>query len=250
MKLFSSKNLLPPDGWRIQVVEQTDSTNDHLFRLALQGEAEGLVLIARSQSCGKGSRSRSFFSPEGGIYLSLLLRDIAPELFSRLTPIAAVALFEALRPHTDKALAIKWVNDIYLEGKKLCGILTETKFLGEARISVVGVGINLVAPEGGYPTDFLHPATALLPAPDPAVAEAIINTFLKRFTALIKEGVLPPLYKENCCTLGKAVTLRQGERNISATALDIAEDGALLLRLPDGSIQAFSSGEVTSQIKK
>ena len=248
MKLFSSDNLFPPEGWRIQVLEQTDSTNDHLFRLALAGEAEGLVLLARSQSKGKGSRSRSFFSPEGGIYLSLLLRDVPNETLSLLTPLAAVALFEALRPHTDKALAIKWVNDIYLEGKKLCGVLTETKFLQEERISVVGVGINLVAPADGYPADFLRPATALLTAPDTAVAEAIINVFLQRFAALTKEGVLPPTYQENCCTIGKEVTLRQGERILRGTAVGVDEKGALLLRLPDNSVQVFSSGEVTSQI--
>lgn len=248
MKLFSSKNLLVPTGWRIQVIEKTDSTNDHLFRLALEGEASGLVLVARSQSKGKGSRGRSFFSPQGGIYLSLLLRDVAPEVLSLLTPLTAVALFEAVRPHTEKELAIKWVNDIYLSSKKLCGILTETKFLGNERISVVGVGINLVAPKDDYPTEFLHPAAALLTAPDTKVGEDIINTFLCRLSELIKGGILPPLYKENCCTLGKEVTLRQGERIIKGQALDILDNGSLLLRLKDGSLQSFTSGEVTSQI--
>lgn len=248
MKLFSAQNLIPPDGWRIQVVEETDSTNDHLFRLALAGEPEGLVLIARSQTEGKGSRARSFFSPEGGIYLSVLLRDTAPELLSILTPLAAVALLEALRPHTERSLAIKWVNDIYLENKKLCGILSETKYMGESRLSVVGVGINLVAPEGGYPTEFLHPAASLLSSPDAAVAESIINTFLSRFKELTEAGVLPSAYKENCCTLGKEVTLRRGTEILYGTALDITENGALTVQLEDGSTRPFTSGEVTSQI--
>ena len=248
MKLFSVQNLIPPDGWRLRVVEETDSTNDHIFRLAQEGEPEGLVLIARSQSQGKGSRGRSFFSPEGGIYLSVLLRDTAPELLSILTPLAAVALLEALRPHTERTLAIKWVNDIYLENKKLCGILSETKYMGESRLSVVGVGINLAPPEGGYPADFLHPAAALLSFPDAAVAEQIINTFLSRLKALTEAGVLPSAYKENCCTIGKEITLRRGTEILYGTALDITEEGALLVRMEDGSIRPFTSGEVTSQI--
>ena len=248
MKLFLSQNLHPPAGWSIQLVEQTDSTNDHLFRLASEGAPDKTVLLARSQSAGKGSRARSFFSPEGGIYLSVLLRDAAPEVLSVLTPMAAVALYEALRPHTDKALAVKWVNDIYLEGKKLCGILTETKFMGAHRVSVIGVGINLVAPQGGFPDGFSHPAAALLEAPDASIAENIINIFLTRLQALIADGTLPPEYKENCCTLGRKVTLRQGERIYVGTALDVDQSGALLVQTDDGDVRTFTSGEVTSQI--
>lgn len=248
MSLYSIENLSAPPDWSIQIVSETDSTNDHLFRLAEQEKADKLVLLAHTQTNGKGSRSRQFFSFEGGIYLSLLLRDISPETLPLLTPMAAVALYEALLPHTEKSLAIKWVNDIYLEGKKLCGILTENRFLEGKAVTVVGVGINLVAPKKSFPTDFLHPATALISEPDSAVAEAIINSFLSRFISIMDGGSIPPLYKEKCCTLGKEVILRQGDSLFIGEAMDILDNGALVVRLADGSRRTFSSGEVTSQI--
>ncbi len=248
MELYSLQNLVAPKDFEIQIVEQTDSTNDHLFRLAGQDKAQNLVLLARSQTSGKGSKNRAFFSPEGGIYLSVLLKDIDLATLPLVTPMAAVALYEAILPHTDKVLAIKWVNDIYLNGKKLCGILTENKFLGQRPITVVGVGINLVAPKGDFPDVFLHPATALLEKPDSVTAQAIINTFLERFVDILATKAIPPLYKQCCCTLGKEVSLRQGDRLICGKAVDISENGALIVRLADGSHKAFTSGEVTSQI--
>ncbi len=248
MKLYSLQNLTAPRDYKIQIVEQTDSTNDHLFRLAQQSKAENLILLAHSQTSGKGSKNRQFFSPEGGIYLSILLQNLDLSVLPRITPMAAVALYEAILPFAEKELAIKWVNDIYLDGKKLCGILTENKFLAEKQITVVGVGINLVAPENDFPDGFLHPPTALLDTPDSAVAQTIINTFLKRFFDILEEKVIPPLYKQRCCTLGKEVSLRQGDKIICGKAVDVSENGALLVQLPGGDCRAFTSGEVTSQI--
>ncbi len=248
MELYSLQNLVAPKGFEIQIVEQTDSTNDHLFRLAWQNQTKNLILLARSQTRGKGSKNRQFFSPEGGIYLSVLLKDIDLSTLPLVTPMAAVALYEAILPHTDKALAIKWVNDIYLDGKKLCGILTESKFLDANHITVVGVGINLVAPQEDFPDGFLHPATALLERADSAIAQDIINTFLKRFMDILDTKAIPPLYKDCCCTLGKEVSLRQGDKIICGKAVDISESGALIVELSDGSHRTFTSGEVTSQI--
>ena len=248
MELYSLQNLVAPKDFEIQIVEQTDSTNDHLLRLAQQGSVPNIVLLARSQTRGKGSKNRQFFSPKGGIYLSMLLKDIDLSLLPLITPMAAVALYEAILPHTEKKLAIKWVNDIYLEEKKLCGILTESKFLGKKHITVVGVGINLVAPKGDFPNGFLHPATALLNRPNTAVAENIINAFLKKFIAILENKTIPLLYKECCCTLGREVSLRQGDKVFCGKAVDISENGALIIRLADGSHKAFTSGEVTSQI--
>ena len=112
---------------------------------------------------------------------------------------------------------------------------------------MIGVGINLVAPVGGFPDDFPHPAAALLAAPDAAIAESVINGFLTRLRALIAGGILPPEYKKNCCTLGRKVTLRRGEQIYVGTALDVDPSGALLVQTDKG-ILTFTSGEVTSQI--
>ena len=249
MALYSLQNLTPPSGWQLQAVPECESTNTLLFHLAAEGAPTGRVLLAHHQTGGKGSRGRAFFSPEGGIYLSVLLRDIPAAQLCRLTPLAAVAVYKALRPHTDKSLAIKWVNDIYLEGRKVCGILTENRFVGGASITVVGVGINIVPPESGYPTDFMHPAAALLNTPDAVIAEDIINTFLAVFydgVHDLADGRFMAEYKKNCCTLGKQVTLKRGEDIMIGKAVDITENGALILETDEGR-EILSSGEVTSQ---
>lgn len=249
MILYHEQNLCPPPFFRLRIEKETDSTNTHLFRLAEDGEASGLVLLARRQSAGKGSRGRSFFSPEGGLYFSILLRNLPPHRLSLLTPLTAVAVYRALRPHTNKDLAIKWVNDLYLEGKKVCGILTENRFTGTESTTVVGVGINLLPPINGFPTDFFHPAAALLRTPDTAAAEDILNTFFKEFDLLLKTGNCLEEYRAHCCTLGKEVVLCTGKETITGKAVAILDDGALLLRFADGREQAFSAGEVTSQHK-
>lgn len=248
--LYNEQNLTVPKGWRICVVEQTDSTNAHLFRLAEKGAEQGLVLLAREQTAGKGSHARRFFSPEGGIYLSLLLKNQPVKFLPLLTPMAAVAVHRALRPHTQKELAIKWVNDLYLDGGKVCGILTETRFLGQKTITVMGIGINLLPPKEGFPTDFLHPAAALMTDPDPQRAETIISTLLEELKLLLTQKNFLEEYKDNCCTLGKWVTLRLGKDTVTGKAVDILPNGALLLRLPDGKERPFSLGEVTSQIQE
>lgn len=250
MELYQEKNIAVPHGFSLNVVDKTDSTNAHLLRLATEGAPHGQVLLARQQTAGKGSRGRIFFSPEGGIYLSLLLRDVATEALPKLTPMAAVAVLEALTPFAGAPLTIKWVNDVYLENKKVCGILCETAFTGEHRATVIGIGINLLPPKDGFPEGLRHPATSLLDAPDPLAAEQIISTLLHRLQQLYQGGAYMEKYKAHCCTLGKAVTLQQGDKTIRGTAVDLTPDGGLILRQADGRQRIFTSGEVTSQLEE
>lgn len=250
MEFYQEKNIAVPHGFSLTVVEQTDSTNAHLLRLAKEGAPHGQVLLARKQTTGKGSRGRSFFSPTGGIYLSLLLRDVPIEALPRLTPMAAVAVLEALTPFAKKPLAIKWVNDVYLDGKKVCGILCETAFMEKTRATVIGIGINLLPPKDEFPEGFRHPATALLDAPDPAATEQIISILLHRLQQLYREGEYMQKYKAHCCTLGKTVTLQQGENTVRGLAVDLTADGGLIVRLADGTQKVFASGEVTSQMEE
>ncbi|MBR5783416.1 MAG: biotin--[Clostridia bacterium] len=245
MNLYDGKNLTPPAGYTLQIVDEVSSTNTVL----LQGEyPDKTVLLARKQTCGKGSKGRSFFSPEGGIYLSVLLKDLPQSRLICLTPLAAVAVYRALLPHTSKSLAIKWVNDIYLQEKKVCGILTESRFEGERPNTVVGVGINLLPQQ--FPDGFLHPPTSLLESPDPQKAENIINTFLREFENLLHTDNFFLEYKRICCTIGRRVCLRRGEEIIRGTAEDITRDFHLVIRLSDGTCRTLSSGEVTEQIQE
>ncbi|MBQ6946555.1 MAG: biotin--[Clostridia bacterium] len=249
-ELYRETNIIVPPDFSLTVVAQTDSTNTHLLRLAKEGAPNGQVLLSRTQSTGKGSRGRSFFSPEGGIYLSLLLRNVPADRLPLLTPMAAVATYQALRPHVTETLDIKWVNDLYLAGKKVCGILCETAFLGEESATVIGIGINLLPPQGGFPDGFLHPATALFSAPDPAATEQMISSLLHRLYQFYQTRDFMQEYKAHCCTLGKSVTLRRGEEIVTGRAADLSPMGGLILELPDGSRAEFTSGEVTSQIEE
>ena len=235
-----------PDGYTLHSLEQTDSTNEHLFRLASQGAPHQTVLVADRQTAGKGSRGRQFFSPSGGLYFSILLYQL-PLPPTCLTPLTALAVYRALRPYTDRALSIKWVNDIYLEGKKLCGILCESRFVGRERTSVVGVGINLVPQD--FPRDLRHPAAVLRDTADASLRGEILQAFLWEFDRLLKrpDGLIEE-YKKVCCTLGRTVCLQRGEEIIRGQAVDIDPSGALVIALPDGRQKAFSSGEITTQI--
>ena len=143
----------------ITVVEETQSTNTALRALAEAGAPEGTVYIAQSQTGGRGRMGRSFFSPAGtGLYLSLLLRPTTwePARAAQLTAAAAAAMCEAIREVTGKEPGIKWVNDLLLDGKKVCGILTEASFSMESGVleyAVLGLGVNVYPPEGGFPKE-------------------------------------------------------------------------------------------------
>ena len=144
--------------------DSVTSTNTELIEMAKNGAKEGTVLIASEQTAGKGRTGKSFYSPEGsGVYLSILLRpDFKPEDALFLTTIAAVATAKAIESVSDKEAKIKWVNDVYLDNKKVCGILTESALSSDMEkldYAVVGIGINLCPPEGGFPDDIKNIAS-------------------------------------------------------------------------------------------
>ena len=131
----------------VEVAECLGSTNKELWGKALQGVDDGYVLIAKRQTQGRGRLGRSFLSEEGGLYMSLLLRPtLSPEDTALITPIAALAVAEAIEKHTAHTASIKWVNDVYCNGKKVCGILTEAKIDPvslKTDFVIVGVGLNV-----------------------------------------------------------------------------------------------------------
>ena len=152
------------------LLEETDSTNRKAKELARQGAIHGSWVLAGRQTAGRGRLNRRFFSPEGGLYLSVVLRpDIPPEELALMTPMAATAVRTAVERLTGISLNIKWVNDLYLGDKKVCGILCEAA--GTAVI--VGIGLNLKAPEGGFPPDINAAALQVSLQPS-VVAEAIV----------------------------------------------------------------------------
>ncbi len=144
-------------GLTLEVLPETASTNDFLKEKAASGAPEGYVVTAGSQTAGKGRTGRSFFSPaDTGVYLSLLLRPAryTPQQAVRLTTMAAVAACEAVSELTGEQAMIKWVNDIFLHGRKVSGILTEAALSLESGFldfAVLGVGFNVYPPRGGFP---------------------------------------------------------------------------------------------------
>ena len=151
----------------LEILAEVDSTNAWIRQKAAVGAEEGCTIIANEQTCGKGRWGRSFYSPAGtGIYMSILLRPQgwSPEKAVRLTTMAAVSACEAAEEISGEKAEIKWVNDIYMRGKKVSGILTEASFSLESGCvdyAVLGIGFNVYKPEGGFPEELKHTAGAV-----------------------------------------------------------------------------------------
>lgn len=243
---------------KISVVKETVSTNTDLKLLACQGEEEISVLIADRQSGGKGRKGRSFFSPaESGCYMSFLVRpDCTAEQSTLLTTMAATVTAEAIERVTGKKARIKWVNDIFLEGKKVGGILTE------ARISpvgngldwaVVGIGINLREPDGGFPEELSEIAGSICTNADEDMKNRliaqIISGFLEEYPLLHQKNYIKR-YRNRLFFLGEKITVVELTSSYTATAVDVDEMCRLIVELPDKSRKALCSGEISVLLGK
>ncbi|MBE7001015.1 MAG: biotin--[acetyl-CoA-carboxylase] ligase [Ruminococcaceae bacterium] len=248
-----------PFGLQVTVVEETDSTNTQLKRLAREGAPSGTVLIARRQVGGRGRLGRRFESPEGGLYMSLLLRpDLPANDMLYLTTLTAVAVNEAVEAVCGVNPGIKWVNDLYLDGRKICGILAEAGFSPDgSRVdyTVIGIGVNVYAPEGGYPEEIRDIAGALYAHDDREegrrnrLAAAILEKIMKKGHPLDKISVSRD-YKARSVVIGKWVTVCRGDAERDALVLDIDEENHLVVRYGDGAEEALSTGEIRVKLHR
>lgn len=220
---------------QIIYLESVDSTNTYLKQLAAQGAAEGTVVMAREQTAGRGTGGRSFFSPAGeGLYLSLLLRPKAElaQLFT-LTGRAAVAVREGIEKACGAPCRIKWLNDIYLNGKKLCGILTELS--PGLDYVVIGVGVNLTQSRAAFARQGLEGiATSLLGEGFEVDRELLTACILEKLEEMYRrfpEGKEECLrrYRTHCLTIGRRVTYQENGRDFEGIASAIDEDFALVV---------------------
>ncbi len=229
-------------------ISETASTNSDMKRLASEGAKEGTVLIADSQTAGRGRLGRQFFSPRGtGCYMSILLRpSFSAEKVKLITPMAAVAVCEAIEAVTEKKAEIKWVNDIFIDGKKVAGILTEGSFAGgEIDFVVVGVGMNLSEPQGGFPQEIENIAGAIGAEEK---RDEIIQEFLWRFFRYyqaIESGSFIPEYRRRLFILGREITVYGADAAYQAKAIDIDGMCGLVIETKDGQTQVLSSGEIS-----
>lgn len=232
---------------KIETVDLIDSTNDEMKRRALNGEGEISLLVAEAQTKGKGTKGRSFFSPEGtGIYMSLLLRpDYTPQECTFLTTMAAVSCAKAIEKVTGIKMQIKWVNDLYLEGKKVGGILTQAHLAQngkEVEWSVVGIGINLSEPTGGFPEELKGIATALGKGGSikNRLISEIVNEFVLYYRNLTKKEFIKE-YSERLLGLNEEITVKDGDGEYTGRVVGIDEMCRLKITLPDGSERLHGS---------
>lgn len=245
---------------QIILLNETDSTNLRCKALAEENAPECTLVIAGTQSAGRGRLGRSFYSPENtGLYMSLLLRPtIAPTEALSITTCAAVCVSEAIealvysRTGQHVQTGIKWVNDVFLGGKKVCGILTEATFTPDGeklRYAVLGIGVNLAPPSEGFPTDIAEVATAVFGAGNsedlrPALAAAIVDRFLDHYPTLAEKSHYEA-YRDRLFLRGKAVDVLWGNRTGHGTCIDVDRDFRLLVQMEDGTVQAIHTGEVS-----
>jgi BirA family biotin operon repressor/biotin-[acetyl-CoA-carboxylase] ligase len=232
-----------------------DSTNQLLKKMAEDGAPEGVVVVANTQTRGRGQRERSFFSPEGtGLYISVLLRQSLR--FSRpryLTAAAATAAAEAVRDICGLNVGVKWVNDIFLRDRKVGGILTEGSLeyeSGYTAYAVLGFGLNALAPAGGFPAEL--PAAASLYAPGAAPAGDIRGKLAAEFLSRLflycdqlQEKEFLTSYRRLSCLLGRRLACYNDGRVFTAEAVDIDDEARLIVRLDDGREEALLAGEVS-----
>lgn len=243
-------------GRELICLASIDSTNSEVKRRAMAGAEEGLVVTAEEQTAGRGRRGRSFHSPSGtGLYFSVLLRPkCSVEELSNLTAWVAVAVAEGVETTCGTKPAIKWTNDLVLNGKKISGILTELSIESESgfvEYVVVGVGINVNHKKGDFPPDLEQTTSSIAIETGGTLCRAclcrdillslnkMISTFPQGKTAYLEA------YRENCLTLGREVQVIVGEDRRPATAVGIDEEFRLLVDYPDGSQEALSAGEVS-----
>jgi BirA family biotin operon repressor/biotin-[acetyl-CoA-carboxylase] ligase len=239
---------------KIKIYKSLQSTNITAKEIASCGCEHGTVVIAHTQTGGKGRYGRGFFSPSGGIYLSLILH---PNRLNFSTPTlvtayAAVCVCETIEELTGKQPKIKWVNDVFLNGKKICGILTEAVVNYESGVApwiVLGIGINFNLP-CNLPKDLQKIVGAIyedehLPASTTRnqIAAALINKLTSE-VQLSEEEMLSS-YKARLMMLNKRVLVAQVEQPYHAQALDIDETGRLIVKKDSGEVVALCAGDIS-----
>lgn len=249
-------NLPASHPWRenLHYFESIDSTNTAAKKMAAQGAPEGTVLLADMQTGGRGRMGRSFHSPAGcGIYMSVVLRPKCPaEHLMHLTCAVAVATADAIEAATGLRPGIKWTNDLVFEHRKLGGILTELSLdkNGCVDYAVLGVGINCCQTVEDFPVEIREIATSLQLCTGKsvrraAVAAAMIEAFERMNRTLTDPRAFLPRYRADCITVGQQISLLRGEEVRHGTALDVDEQGALVVRFDNGHTEAVNSGEVS-----
>lgn len=244
---------LPP-GYRLEVLEETTSTNTEALEAAKRGEAGGLWIMARRQTAGRGSRGRDWVSLEGNLFASLLLDDPAPlRRLPELTFVTSLAVRNALARiasdrHAKRDISLKWPNDILCGGRKVSGILLENHELVErGRVVIAGIGVNVAS----HPEDTLHKAGNLAEEGIRTDANEVLVTIADEFAQVLARWdrgagfeAIRSEWLSQASGIGERIFVRLPNRQLSGVFEDLDEDGMLCLLLDDGSTVKLSVADV------
>lgn len=246
-KVFGQKNYV--------YYRQIDSTNKHARTLAEEGYPEGTMVIAEEQTAGKGRRGREWYSPfNRGIYMSIILRPNLPlRQIPRLSLLTAVALAEVLE-ETGLRPGIKWPNDILVNGKKIAGILAEIiTDMDGVEFIVLGIGININNSSDDFPDDLRTPPTSIMselgmPGSRVELLQKLLLSLEQHYELLQTDHFTFILEKARrlSTVLGKKVQFDDSGVNIAGMALDLDENGFLLVQDEKGKVHTVISGEINS----
>lgn len=236
-------------------LDTIDSTNNEAKKLAIDGSPEGTLVISEEQTMGRGRLGRNWISPKHkGIWMSLILRpEINPIQVSKITQVAAAAVCMALIEMGIRTL-IKWPNDIVLNDKKVCGILTEMSGeLNRVNYVIVGIGINANIDKDEFPED-LKPIASSLKIEignyikRKELVRRILNNFEELYEELINEETIKKsieICKDNSALIGKEIKIIEKGKETRARALSLNEDGKLIVQYKDGKVDELISGEIS-----
>ncbi len=255
------KILEPRYAANLKLMSKVTSTNTVLREMAVKGAPEGTIVMSPRQSAGRGRfENRRFYSEEGGVYFSILLKpDVTVQKSLMITTAAAVAAAESVERVSGRKAKIKWVNDVFVDDKKVCGILTEASLRTDGAgldYAILGIGVNVREPDGGFPEEIKATAGAVLsenadiPDARSRIAGEIINRFFEIYLHPDSSDYVSE-YKRRSLVLGKEVYLISvnGDEKREAHVLDIDDECRLVARLDDGNIVTVSSGEVSLKLK-
>ncbi len=229
-------------------LNETDSTNTQCKLLAKNNAPHGTVVFAKRQTAGRGRLGRSFFSPDNaGLYCSVLIREgINMEHIGLVTPCAAVAAAKAVEKLSGTRADIKWVNDIYICEKKVCGILTEASL---PDFIVIGIGINLRSVKNVFPDELLDIVTSIEDETGkvftPSQMADVLLTELSGIVENMQDRSFLREYRERSCLIGREVNVLTGNETYPALVTGIDDSAGLMIRLPTGEERVLRTGEVS-----
>lgn len=236
-------------GCEIVYFEETDSTNRQARLLAREGARHGTLVIADTQSAGRGRRGRGWISPAGeGVFMSLIIRpDMPPSQVAKLSLTLALAVSRAIERETGLDAKIKWPNDIVIGGRKVCGLLLEMDATAEKVESIVaGVGINVH--QTVFDEEIAHTASSLdLLAGRRVSRSAIVRAFLAEFerAMALEDAQMMDAYRASSATIGQKVQVISLSGTYTGTAEGITESGSLLVRDENGEVQEVLAADVS-----